>query len=94
VTRPSVGILISYVYGIGETADHGTFQAVQVEESNSLPAWRVRMEDWLEGDEEKPFVQENLCLTPNEILALKTQLGGLTSVVASVKSNSVKIVRI
>lgn len=93
-TRPAgVGVLIQFVTGLGDTVGHGTFKAEQVEERESLPAWKVRMEDWLEGDDDSPFIQENLCLTPNEVASLKLQFATLTNVIASVKSSSVKIVR-
>lgn len=60
------------------------------------PAWRKKMEDWLEKAQpgDKPFVQEGLALTPEEIQELKDTFIGVRGFICNITSFSIKIVPI
>ena len=86
-----VGVTITFIVGLH---DKQSFRADEVQPRDNMPQWQRRMEDWLESDSIKPFCEEGLCLSPEQIAELTTNLSNLTNVQASVKCESVKIIRI
>lgn len=62
----------------------------QVEE----PKWKQRMKAWLESDDETPFSQNNIILSPEEITELEIQLSALgDSILSSITAHSVKLIK-
>lgn len=86
-----VGVMIKYRLGVKEIDEEQMPDSVIGEDDR--PNWRRRMEDWIESDEVKPFQQDNLILTPDEILSLKKELALLVGIMASVTSSCIKIIK-
>ena len=92
ITRDrGVGVVIKFIVGMSG-AD--SFKPDEVQPKENTPVWKQQMDDWLEGDSSRPFCVEGLTLTPQEIVDLTTDLDKLSNVQASVKSESVKIIRV
>jgi len=97
--RPGLGVVISFKPDFRD-ATKPIFNADLAEEDgisaevNFLPKWRRDMEEWLEGEDEESFVRLQLALSETEVKELKIELAQLDGIVADVKSNFVKIVRL
>lgn len=91
--KSGVGVVIEFIPGLrGE--DKSGFKADEIQPRENMPRWKREMEDWLESDSVTPFSIENLALGPDEIAELKVQFAQLSSVIASIKSSSIKIIRV
>jgi len=86
-----VGIIIEYIMGLADGAELSAEETVPTVDQ---PKWRRDLDNWLESDNTVPFCQEGLTLTPDEILRLKIEMQQLTNVKASIKSESVKVIKI
>jgi hypothetical protein len=64
-----------------------------VPRESTTPKWRMEMEDWLESNDDKPFIQENLALSLEEVKELRESLGALSNVIADVSCKKVSIVK-
>lgn len=91
-SKQKLGIVIRNILGINEMPENAHTELV--EPKANMPMWMQKMEQWLESDEQKPFVQEGLLLSPEEIRKLNLQFMSLSSVAASVTSSCVKIIKI
>ena len=60
-----------------------------------IPKWRKLLDEYLESDEpnQKPFVRENLILMPDQVELLKQELSGLSNVIFSVDSGTIKVIK-
>jgi hypothetical protein len=60
-----------------------------------IPKWRKLLDEYLESEEsnQKPFVRENLILTPDQVELLKQELSGLSNVLFSVDSGTIKVIK-
>jgi hypothetical protein len=93
--KHGVGIVISFKPGHGpQGGDSPLPQPELVLPKEQMPKWKAKLEEWLEGDDKEPFIQERLALTPDEVRELKNQFVGLEGVAASITSNAVKVIRI
>ena len=90
--KRGVGIRMDYVAGLCENAT--SLVADEVETETHTPKWKRDLDYWLESDNTTPFCQQGLALTPEEILSLKRELGGLSNVQCSIKSESVKVIKV
>ena len=91
VTRErGVGIVIRFVAGLHEAGSN--FEPEVLVPVAQQPVWKQRMYNWLESDREKPFIQEGLALSPDDITQLKLELHGLKTILASVSAATIKIV--
>ena len=95
ITRPAgVGILIEYIPGFSfQGGEIGNFEAEAPEDAVRVPGWKAKLQEWLESDNEEPFVMEGLVLSEDEIKQLKIELAGLQGIGASIKSSSIKVVK-
>lgn len=91
IHQSSLGIVIEY---IPEIAKGHSKSGTLVPNTSTLPIWKRKMNDWLEGSTKEPFVQEGLLLTQEEVRELKLELGQLPTVMADVKPGSVRIIRL
>jgi hypothetical protein len=92
ITRErNVGVVIKFIVGM---SDSTSFKPEEVQPKENTPLWRSQMDNWLEGDSQKPFCVEGLMLSPQDVIDLTTDLAKLSNVQASVKSESVKIIRV
>ena len=57
------------------------------------PKWLRAMDDWLESNDARPFIQERIALTPEQVTDVKAQLAQLKGIMASVSTTSIKIIR-
>ncbi len=87
-TKHRVGIVINYIPG---TQDNMAAELVASKET--MPMWRMKMEHWLESDDDKPFLQEGLLLNPKDIADLKLDLGQLSHIACSITSSTIKLVK-
>lgn len=55
--------------------------------------WRKDMENWLESTDVRPFVRKHLALSNEEVEKLQSELGELKGIAASVKNESISIIR-
>ncbi len=85
-SKQKIGIVISY-------APTDNYVAEMSVSREMAPLWKQKMDHWLESDECKPFIQEGLLLSPEEIKAIKEELGQLSFVQASITSSTIKIVK-
>jgi hypothetical protein len=87
-----LGIIIKFIQGM-EGAQLDNFKGDLTTPPEEMPKWKMEMEEWLEGTSIQPFCKEGLALTPDEIKELKNSFIGITSVMASITSHAVKIIR-
>lgn len=87
-----VGVIIRFIPGI-RCGNLENFKADEIQPKEQMPRWRMNLEDWLESSDPKPFVAENLALTPEEITLFKEQFSNITNVIASVTSASIKVIK-
>ena len=86
----SVGLRIKF----RTSTDAHNFTPQLVKPEQSLPKWRRDLDEWLEDDKKtKPFCEEGLALSPEEIKQLKTELYGLVGIVASITSYAIKVIK-
>lgn len=70
------------------------FAPTEVMPESEEPKWKQRMNVWLESDDTTPFLQNNVILSPEDILSLEVQLDALgDSVMSSITAHSVKLVK-
>lgn len=86
-----LGIRISFIPEFRNPSQD--FKPEFVLPKEDLPQWRRRMDDWLEGDSQEPFVLERMSLTHDEVITLNRELGSLQGIIAQVNSGSIKIIR-
>ena len=72
------------------------FSPSSVVPAAEMPRWKQRIEDWLNECEPggKPFILENLLLSPEEVRDLKLEFVGITNVMSSITSNSIKLIKV
>lgn len=58
------------------------------------PLWKRKMLDWIESDETKPFIQENLALNEEQIGEIKNMLSGISSIRFVIRSECIKLIRV
>ena len=73
-----------------------TFIPVAIVPSLELPKWKQKIEKWLEESEpgDKPFILEGLMLTSEEVKNLKIEFLGLSNIISSITSSSIKLIKI
>lgn len=73
----------------------GTFTAVAVGAKSDIPAWKQKVDDFLENatPEDKPLHLERLCLTTEQLIDLKNSLLGIDNVMSSVTAQEIKIIK-
>jgi hypothetical protein len=64
-----------------------------VPRETTTPKWRIAMEEWLESKDTKPFIQEGLALSLEEVRKLREQLDTLHNIMADVTVKKVSIVK-
>jgi hypothetical protein len=77
-----------------ECLSESTLNADIVMPHDQMPRWKMRMEEWLESDEKKPFIADNLCLSYEEIRDLRDSLKGLPTILGTVEGKSITLVRV
>jgi hypothetical protein len=87
--RSEVGVVIEFIPGMREG-----FSAEEVQPEEHRPMWRRRLDDWLESDNTKPFIEDRLALSPEQIVQIKIELEGLSNLQYSVTSDAVKIIKL
>lgn len=91
----NVGVRISLIpeYRNSQVSE---FKPKPVMPKSEAPLWRRKLEAFLESAQpgDKPFIQEHLALTPEEIKALKESFYGVKGFLVNITSFSVKVVRI
>lgn len=91
ITRQAnTGVIIRFE----STGDADSLEAEVMDSIKSRPKWMDKMDEWLEGEDTKPFIKEGLRLTDEEVAQIKLELSGITSVMAAVDNASVKIMRV
>ena len=85
-----MGILFS----IARAEAAKNLKAEVIEPADTLPQWRNQLADWLESGSEEPFVKECLTLSPEEIAKLREEFMGNDGLMVSIKSNSIRIVKV
>lgn len=94
VTRPpGVGVMIEYLPGFDANTEQ-VFSAVKTLSTEATQVWRRNMENWIEGEDNKPFVKEGLVLTNEEVRELKQGLSLVVGIACSINNTSVKIIRV
>ena len=70
------------------------FEPVEVISASEEPKWRQRMNTWLESEDDSPFIQSNVILSPEEITSIEIQLAALGDhVMSSITSHSIKLIK-
>ena len=70
------------------------FEPIEVIPTSEEPKWRQRMNTWLESEDDVPFVQNNIILSPEEITSIEIQLAALDgSIKSSITAHSIKIIK-
>ena len=70
------------------------FEPAEVISESEEPKWKQRMTAWLESEDDAPFIQPNLLLSPEEITSIEIQLAALgDSVMYSITAHSIKIMK-
>jgi len=98
--REGVGVCLEYPPGFLMAAEdklpeEATPVVEDVTPDPQLPKWRIDLSDWLEDvTNKKPFAKTGLLLTESDILEIKTLLSQVPGIQYSVKSESVKILRV
>lgn len=82
------GIVISYI------PERSKMRPTLTVPRDLMPAWKVRLEDWIESENTEPFVQDNLALNSEDIKKLKDEFGGIRSIQASITARSVKAIKV
>ena len=59
----------------------------------AIPIWRRELNEWLESDQTKPFVKENLQLTTDIIKELNREFEGTLGMMISITNSSIKVVK-
>lgn len=90
--EPNLGVCVRYIPGFNEEGING-FVGETIIGSDEGPRWKREMDEWIEGDDRKPFIQENLALTPTEITELKIQIAQLSNIMSSITSSCVKLIK-
>ena len=94
-SRQHNGVVIQFLEEYRAT-DTSSFLPSAVIPNAQAPKWKDKMEKWIEesvpGD--KPFVQENLMLSNDDIRELKLQFAGVKNIAASITARSVKLIKI
>lgn len=88
---PGVGIRISFLPEFRKVENQMKIKYVEPQEDE--PVWRRKLDAWLEGDSDEPFIQENLTLTEEKVVELKKELGQLSGIACSIDHRSVKVIR-
>ena len=71
-----------------------TPQPLIVAPPQNMPAWRLKMEDWIEGDSDEPFIKEGLALSLDEVTAIKSDIKKAGGLECSVSCTTIKIIRV
>lgn len=87
------GITIEYIPDFQKNERQG-FRGESIMPSEQSPSWRKRMDDWLESDNNLPFVQERIGLTAEQVQTLREELRSLAGIQAMVSFNTIKIIRV
>lgn len=90
-----VGVLLEIKEEFRQGNDDN-FKAQLIQPKSAKPIWKAQVDEFLENatPESKPLLIENLALAPDEITELKIQLHGLSSVISSVTTHSIKIIKV
>lgn len=56
--------------------------------------WQSQLDEWLESEETRPFIKENLLLTKDDVRDLKIQLAQVKNVQFSIDFKSIKIIKL
>jgi hypothetical protein len=62
-------------------------------EPERIPAWRRKMNEWLESDDVKPYHQTRLAISEEEIREIKIELSVLSNIEFEISSSSLSIVK-
>lgn len=89
----SLGVTIRFIEEFRNGSPDSQFKAATIISREDVPKWKQKMEEWLEGDSEVPFILEGLCLTPEEVNTLKLDLSLLSGIACSITAVHIKIVR-
>lgn len=88
----NVGVIVEFIPGL---ANESGFKPDVIEPKDiGRPPWERQMDEWLESNNNSPFVKEGLALAPEEIVTIKIKLQQLSNVMANVTSSSIKIVKV
>lgn len=89
--RVGLGIVIFFIVGLDI---EGAFHAELAEAVEAMPVWERQMEEWLEGNDNRPFMKDGLALTADEMTKHKQRFSRLTNVMASITSSTIKIIKL
>jgi hypothetical protein len=86
-----LGVRISFLAGLSGTDG---LKPVLVAPREGKPVWYRKMTDWIEdSDNWEPFTQDNLALSPEEIVDIKTMLSTVRGVQYAVDERHISIIR-
>lgn len=85
-----LGFKISYKPEMKDGVDR--FNPDCITPERDLPNWRRDLNNFLESDDHRPFMKENMSLTLQQVKDLRVELAGMKSVFTSVVSSSSLIV--
>jgi len=93
--KNNTALRISFSRGIvNGQLDPNTPSPIMTEPPQAMPPWRVKMENWLEGDDEKPFIVEKLALSPEQVTALRKDIKtNCPNVEASITFSHIKLIK-
>ena len=58
-----------------------------------IPRWKRELDEWMEGDQDKPFKRENLMLNSDVIAELHDEYDGVIGLFLSITNNSITAVK-
>lgn len=90
-----VGVVLRFRPDCRE-GDVQDFKPKPVDSREDAPEWKDKMDAWLESatPDDAPFYKEGLALTSSEIKNLEDSLAGLSGIIFSITSYSIKIVKV
>lgn len=92
--KSGLGVTISFFPGLGMDGTGVSEEPGEAIISNTMPAWRLEMEEWIESGEGQYWVREGLVLNPAEVQELKDQFTQTKGIMVSIKPTSIKLVRV
>ena len=88
--KPGLGVTIS----IAKIDESRQLKPEFVVPLKDLPVWRRDLEDWLESDNDRPYAQEQLALSAEQVVQIKEELASLIGIMAYITPSSIKIIRV
>jgi uncharacterized protein involved in tolerance to divalent cations len=74
--------------------DAESIQGEEISEKKDQKKWKIKMDEYLDSDDVKPFHLDHLILTAEEVEQIKEQLADLSNIMCSVTCKEIKICKI